>query len=218
MNSPAENETNNKKDRRRNPLKEAAILEAALEEFGKNGFESTTISSICKAANVSEATLYEYFKSKEEVLFSIPLHYTKREYDRMRQIERYIHGPREKVRVFIQAYLEFYESNPLYTSVAMLSLKANRNFLNSEAYQAIREATRPIVEAVDEGIKTGDFREDLDSRLVRNMVLGFIEHLTIQWLLTGRPESISALRDTVFEMIIRAIEKREPGSGEKVTD
>jgi len=218
MNPPAENDRNNKKDKRRNPLRETAILDAALEEFGKNGFESTTISSICKAANVSEATLYEYFKSKEEVLFSIPLHYTKREYDRMRQIERYIHSPREKVRVFIQAYLEFYESNPLYTSVAMLSLKANRNFLNSEAYQVIREATRPIVEAVDEGIKTGDFREDLDSRLVRNMVLGFIEHLTVQWLLTGRPESISNLRDTVFEMIIRAIEKREPSSGEKMTD
>lgn len=218
MNSPAENETNNKRDKRRNPLKETAILEAALEEFGKNGFEATTIASICKAANVSEATLYEYFKSKEEVLFSIPLHYTRREYDRMRQVERYLHSPREKVRVFIQAYLEFYESNPLYTSVAMLSLKANRNFLNSEAYQVIREATRPIIEAVDAGIKSGDFREDLDSRLVRNMVLGFIEHLTIQWLLTGRPEGISNLRDTVFDMVMRAIENTKTHPTETVTD
>ena len=53
------------------------------------------------------------------------------------------------------------------------------------------------------------FRNDLDPYLVRNMVLGFIEHLTIQWLLVGRPEHISPCLDTVFDMVMRAIEKDE---------
>ena len=200
---------NDKKDKKRNPMKETAILEAALEEFGRNGFEATTIAAICKAANVSDATLYEYFKSKEEVLFYIPLLYTKRELDRMREVARYIHSPREKVRVVIQAYLEFYEANPLYTSVALLTLKGNRNFMNTPAYEVIREASRSIVETFEEGVKSGDFRDDIDGRLVRNMVMGFIEHLTTQWLLTGRPEKISELRDTMFDMVIRAIENKK---------
>ena len=37
--------------------------------------------------------------------------------------------------------------------------------------------------------------------------VGFIEHLTIQWLLTGRPERITPHRDTIFEMVMRAIER-----------
>jgi TetR/AcrR family fatty acid metabolism transcriptional regulator len=198
-----------KRERKRNLQKETNILEAALKVFGEKGFEATTISAICKAANISDATLYEYFDSKEEVLFSIPEIYTERELERMQEVRRYIHSPREKIRVIIQAYLEFYERNRLYTSVALLTLKGNRNFLKTPAYAVVREASRSIVEAFEEGVAAGLFRDDIDGYLVRNMVLGFIEHLTVQWLLVGRPESISAHRDILFDMVVKAIEKRK---------
>lgn len=187
---------------------EINIIEAALRVFGEKGFEATTISAICKAANISDATLYEYFDSKEEVLFSIPEIYTRRELERMQEISHYIHGPGEKLRVTIQGYLEFYEKNRMYTSVALLTLKGNRNFLKAPAYALIREASRSIVEVFKEGVAAGAFRDDIDGHLVRNMVLGFIEHLTIQWLLVGRPESISGYRDIIFDMVMKAIEKR----------
>jgi len=198
-----------KKDTRRSQEKEVKIIEGALKVFGEKGFEETTISAISKAAKISDATLYEYFSSKEEVLFSIPKLYTKREYERLMQIAPYVHGARERMRMIIQSYLEFYEENRLYTSVALLTLKGNRNFIKSEAYQEVRKSARTIIDVYQEGIEEGVFRDDLDPYLVRNMVLGFIEHLTIQWLLVGRPESISSYRDTIYDMVIRAIEKND---------
>ena len=198
--------------RKRNPERELRLLEAALDLFGRKGFEATTVSAICEAAGVSEATLYEYFESKEQVLFSIAELYTGRELERVEGVRDYIRDPREKLRVVIQAYLEFYERNPLYTSVALLTLKANRNFTRSAAYQVVRRASRPIVEAFEEGVEAGIFRSDIDGPLVRNMVLGFIEHLTTQWIVAGRPEQISQYRDTIHEMVMRAIEKRSPSA------
>lgn len=201
--------TNNRaseKSTNRSREKETNIIEGALKVFGEKGFEDTTISAISKAANISEATLYEYFPSKEEVLFSIPKLYTQRELDRINEIAHYIHGARENMRLIIQAYLEFYENNRLYTSVALLTLKGNRRFLKTEAYQVVREAARSIITTYNEGVKEGVFRDDIDPYLVRNMVLGFIEHLTIQWLLTGRPERITDYKDTIFDMVMRAIE------------
>lgn len=192
--------------RKRNPERELRILDAALELFGESGYEGTTVAALCEAAGVSEATLYEYFDSKEHVLFSIAELHTRRELERVSAVRPFIHDPREKIRVVIQAFLEFYERNPLYASVALLTLKANRNFMKSQAYQVIREATRPVVEAFDEGVQAGLFRSDLDGSLVRNMVLGFIEHLAIQWILVGRPEDgICHFRDTIYEMVLRAI-------------
>ena len=197
-----------KKEKKGKLQTEINIIEAALRVFGENGFESTTISAICKAANISDATLYEYFDSKEEVLFSIPEIYTRRELERMQEISHYVHSPSEKLRVIIQGYLEFYEKNRMYTSVALLTLKGNRNFLKAPAYAVVRESSRSIVEAFKEGVSTGVFRDDIDGYLVRNMVLGFIEHLTVQWLLVGRPESITGYRDIIFDMVMKAIEKR----------
>jgi len=194
--------------RKRNPQRELRILEAALDLFGRKGFEATTVSAICEAAGVSEATLYEYFESKEQVLFSIAELYTRRELERLEGLRGYIRDPREKLRVVIQAYLEFYERNPLYTSVALLTLKANRNFTQSAAYEVVRRASRSIVEAFQEGVEAGIFRSDIDGPLVRNMLLGFIEHLTTQWIVAGRPEQIAQYCDTIHEMVMRAIEKR----------
>ncbi len=54
-----------RKNKKRNPEKEQSILEGALRVFGQKGFEETTIAAICKAAGISDATLYEYFVAKE---------------------------------------------------------------------------------------------------------------------------------------------------------
>jgi len=49
--------------------KEAQIVNAARSEFLKQGFAETSMEAIARAANVSKATLYAYFPSKE-ALFS----------------------------------------------------------------------------------------------------------------------------------------------------
>jgi len=196
-----------KKVKKHNPQKKLNIIEGALKVFGEKGYEDTTISAISKASNISDATVYEYFSSKEDVLFSISELYTARENERIRSISHYIHSPQEKIRVIIQAYLEFYEKNRLYTSVALLLLKGNRNFIKSTAYQTVKTSARSIVDAFKEGVEKGVFRDDLDPYIVRNMILGFIEHLTIQWLLLNRPKSLAENRDIIFDMVMRAIVK-----------
>jgi len=208
---PSENgsASSSKNKKKRNLDKQNAILEGALRVFGEKGFEDATVAAICAEAGISEPTLYEYFESKEDVLFSISELYTRREFERLSEIAHYINDPRERVRAIIQAYLEFYENNPLYTSVALLTLKGNRRYVASPAYQSVRDAARPLIEVFRDGVRRGAFRDDLDPYLVRNMVLGFIEHLTIQWLLLGRPEEIAAHTDTIFQMVMRAVEKED---------
>ncbi|MGD8318395.1 MAG: TetR/AcrR family transcriptional regulator [Myxococcales bacterium] len=208
---PSENgsKSPSKNKKKRNLEKQSAILEGALRVFGERGFEDATVAAICAEAGISEPTLYEYFDSKEDVLFSISEAYTRKELERLSELAHYIKDPRERVRAIIQAYLEFYENNPLYTSVALLTLKGNRRYVASPAYQSVRDAARRLVDVIRDGAKCGVFRDDVDPYLVRNMVLGFIEHLTIQWLLVGRPKGIAEHTDTIFHMVMRAIERED---------
>ena len=46
-------------------------MDAALELFVTYGYQGTTISQIAKKASVSKGLLYNYFKSKEELLHEI---------------------------------------------------------------------------------------------------------------------------------------------------
>lgn len=47
------------------------IKETALELFAQKGFHNTSISDIAKAAGISKGLMYNYFDSKDALLFSI---------------------------------------------------------------------------------------------------------------------------------------------------
>jgi AcrR family transcriptional regulator len=48
--------------------KKALIMDVALEQFANNGFHATTINQIARQAGISKGLLYNYFKSKEDLL------------------------------------------------------------------------------------------------------------------------------------------------------
>ena len=47
-----------------------AILEATLEVFRERGYEGTTVPAIAERLGISQGTLYNYFPSKEKLLFA----------------------------------------------------------------------------------------------------------------------------------------------------
>jgi len=49
-----------------------AIYEAALTLFGTKGYDSTTLDDIAELANVSKRTIFNYFPTKDAILFSTP--------------------------------------------------------------------------------------------------------------------------------------------------
>ena len=44
------------------------ILDAALKVFAKQGYHSATVDAIAKTAGISKGLMYNYFKSKDEML------------------------------------------------------------------------------------------------------------------------------------------------------
>ena len=48
----------------------SALTQAALELFVERGYDETTLADIAEAAGVSTRTIFSYFPSKEDILFS----------------------------------------------------------------------------------------------------------------------------------------------------
>ena len=103
----------------KNPAKRLAVLEAAESIFAERGFHEATVSEIAKKARVSEATIYEYFSTKEALLFSIPAQKIFEYQTKNREILAYIKGATNKLRVLIYRHLQLYAADPDYAKVAM---------------------------------------------------------------------------------------------------
>ena len=189
----------------RNPKKTAAILKAAEAIFARKGFHTATIAEIAKKAKVSEATIYEYFSTKEELLFDIPAEKISAYHEKNMEIIRYLHGAANKLRFLILRHLELYENDPDYANVVMLILKGNRNFLKTEAYKIVQQSARYYIEVLKEGVQSGEFREDIQPYLVRAMIWGTIEHTVTRKSLLGRPSDLTELAEDIFETIFQGI-------------
>ncbi|HNY65934.1 MAG TPA: TetR/AcrR family transcriptional regulator [Deltaproteobacteria bacterium] len=181
------------------------IMESALKIFAEKGFQDATISEISKAAGVSDATVYEYFKTKEELLFTIPEEITESSIRETEKVLPFLRGAESKLRAIVQSYVTTYEKNPEYTALIMLHLKTNRNFVQAKAYEVVRGAAGMLLSAIQEGIDTGVFKKETDPHLVRAMILGAIEHLFTRKHVMGIQENLMEQVDPLVDLILEGI-------------
>jgi len=189
-------------------LRKKLILETATRIFAQRGFGEATITEIAKEAKVSEASIYEYFSTKEGLLFSIPAQASQDLFETMAFHLKLIRGAGNKLRAIVYLLMDSYQSNPDFAAVLMLFLKHNKKFLDTSGHHVIKEGVRQITRVIEQGIESGEFRGELNPYLIRSMVLGTIEHLVTNWVMTGTPESLIQFVDPLIDSLLAGIETR----------
>ena len=192
------------------------IMDAALRIFAEKGFQNATITEISKEAGVSEATVYEYFGTKEDLLFAIPERITKDTFEASAKVIPYIKGVEGKIRAILLFYIQLYQSNPNYSALVLLQLMSNKRFRQTPAHAAIRKSSHVLLDCIREGTADGTFKKDTNPYLVRSMFMGTIEHLFIHWHMQGKPKrkpGIADMLDPLLETVFDGIRAKKEDSG-----
>ncbi len=185
------------------------IIKVATKVFAKKGLAEAKISEIAEGANVSNATIYEHFSNKEGLLFAIPAQITKSLFETMEFHLKLIRGSANKLRSIIYLFIDSYRRNPDFTAVLMIYLKHNKKFLDTKGHHAIKAGIRHISEIIEDGVASGEFKKGINPYLIRSMILGTIEHLVTNWVMTGNPDNLEEFVDPLIDTIILGIENKE---------
>lgn len=182
------------------------ILKAAEKIFAEKGFHETTISDIARGAGLSEPTLYEYFASKEEILFTIPEETSCQLGELIDFHLKMAKGTVPKLRAMIYILFWIHQTNPHYAAVSYLILKQSGRFSKSRAYETLRQRLRPLIDVVEEGLAAGEIRSGFTPFLIRSVILGTIEHLTTRKLVLGTDDNLLDYVDPLMELIMGGIQ------------
>ncbi len=203
-------------DRARPKTRKDRIMDTALRIFAEKSFQEATISEISKKAGVSEATIYEYFGTKEDLLFAIPEKISNDANEDSEAVLPYIKDAEGRMRAILFSYIQLYESNPHYSALVLLQLMSSKRFRQTAAHAAIRRSAHRLLECIREGIADGTFRSDADAYLIRSMLMGTIEHLFIHWHMQGMPKrdkTIMEMLDPFLEIVLSGIRARKEQQG-----
>ncbi len=186
-------------------IKRQLIIQAAIDVFSKKHFQDSTISEIAKKANVAEGTIYQYFKNKEDLFFSIPVEKTKEFCKELELHLQGIHGAFNKIRKFVWYYLYFFKMNPEYARTLMLEMRVSKSFVKTKSYKAFKPFTNRILEIIEEGQRGGMVRKDVNIYILRQLILGILEHMVTRWLLKGRKYDLMEYYSEVSDLVIHGI-------------
>jgi TetR/AcrR family fatty acid metabolism transcriptional regulator len=186
------------------------IIEAAIEVFSKKDFNNASISEIAQRAGIANGTIYQYFKNKEDLFFSIPIEKTN---EFRSQIELHLEGITgvfNKLRKFVWYFLYFFKTNPEYGRLLMLEMRVNKGFVKTETYDFLKQSVRSVWDIIEEGQKEGVIRADVDIYVLRHLVLGILEHMVSRWLLKDTKYDILEHHQQVSRILIDALRSGTP--------
>jgi AcrR family transcriptional regulator len=134
------------------------IFEASVHLFLEKGFHETSMREIAKAAGVGKSTLYDYFKSKDEIIVSYFEDELSEITKHAREIIAQDLGVVQKLRSIMKMHMEILVKNK--QTFLMLSLEAQKLSAESqEQIQKNRHAYQDMLRAlIEEGVRLGEFR------------------------------------------------------------
>jgi len=193
------------KAKKRKDLRKQQILQAAIEVFGNSSFQNAGISEIAQKANIAEGTIYQYFKNKEDLFFSIPAQMIEEFCEELDLHLEGIHDALNKLRKFTWLYLYHFKTNPAYARTLMLEMRVSRNFPNSRTFDRVKVIADRVLELIQEGQEEGLIRNDLDGRDIRELLLGMLEHRVTRWLLRDGKFDLLENYGVICELIFEGI-------------
>jgi AcrR family transcriptional regulator len=101
-----------KRTRKDSGQKKEEILRTVLQLFLKKGYNATSTSDICSAAKLAKPTLYYYFGSKRNLLFSLHQGHLNRDLRPYLERARAIEDLEQRLHYMIRAYTKMICAHP----------------------------------------------------------------------------------------------------------
>jgi AcrR family transcriptional regulator len=185
------------------------ILERAAELFAAHGYRQTSMQDIGRAVGIMKGTLYHFYTTKELLLCDIlreaidPLQVA------MDEIVATTIGPAEKLERLVEVFVRYHRDLQPYmvtfTREELGSVQDDERRADLQARQ--RRFERTWEDAVQDAMRAGAIRRDLDHRLVTFGIIGMVNWM-YQWYSPAGRVSSEDIAATFASMVLDGLRPR----------
>jgi AcrR family transcriptional regulator len=201
--------------KREKEIRRKQIQNAAREIFLLKGYISTTMEDIANEVELSPATIYLYFKSKEDLfasLLKISLEYLYKGIEMVHKNKR-MAAEKKIIKIKEVMFAAFKSDNLMFRNVYRLQVEDTLPTLSHEVLTEINEVTRKIIHIIaniyEDGVREGKFIKS-KSVIVADVIWGLFSGLAM-WeeakrKLNPRKDFLKSTLDDAFYILLRGIQ------------
>ena len=154
------------------------ISEAAMKLFAQNGYHNTTVRDIARLSSISTGSVYDYVKSKEDILFLVSQKFFATLKDNVEKALLGLDDPLMKLKATIEATLTVIDN---FQEYVLITYRESKHFKKQDLIGIFQQESFFIdnfMKIFKEGNEKGVFRVN-DPLLVAN----FLTMMTHSWAL-----------------------------------
>jgi len=178
------------------------IMQSAMENFAKRGFDRTRMEDIATAAGLAKGTLYLYFKNKEELFYAICDHNLE---ELRNQLSRSFNR-KENIILDAETFYDEYQKGHLGSDTIWFEMVA-LSTRSPKLKKILTENQRKIYQVVKDFLKEqkdkGFLRVDINIDFIALILIALYNGLSVNKLLLqiGNSESQKAWVETIRALI-----------------
>ncbi|WP_380941623.1 TetR/AcrR family transcriptional regulator [Sphingomonas floccifaciens] len=182
----------------------AEILKAARSLLRERGAEAFLTSELAERCGISEGTIYKYFASRRDLLIQVAEEWFEEFLEDEHPHDRELPF-RERLLQVIRKNLTIIRSEPSLTRFLLSDLRADPAYRSMRIYQQNRQVAKGISQILEDGLRDGAVRADIQIRTVRNMIQGCIEYQVWSYLRGEGDISIEHSAQGITDIVVRGI-------------
>jgi AcrR family transcriptional regulator len=110
---------------------------------------------------------------------------------------------KEKLRKIFWLQLEYYERHSDFAKIIFMTLPM-KTWMSDESFEQHRMFNL-LMDVLRQGQEEGVLNGDVDTRILLDFMLGFVQRSFIMWVQRGQKDSLADQTDIMFDMIWRGI-------------
>jgi len=191
--------------------KRTLILAAAIDSFGKDGYEHTKWAKIADEVGIGQTALYHYFESKAHCLLTIMSLELTRSLERFREVTADISPADKALEAAIAAAYDVTPTEVLQMRILQSHMDLLATPRPSEREEAERQRARALVRDIENewtallarGMKAKDFPKR-DPHAMATVVLALVVSVW-RWYRPGGPMSLDEVRELISGACLRVV-------------
>ena len=196
----------------KDPAKAEAIIRSAIHVFARDGLDKGKIADIATEAGIGKGTVYEYFRSKDEIFQAMADTIMTDMMDASEKLYSMDLSPYDKLRTFmrmnIEIIFEMEDAMLIMTEIWAQGARAIKHGdqPNSTLYKASREMKQLVINILKAGVMAQEFR-DMNYDGVATLALAFIDGFVWQFMVSSDRAAFDRALVEGIESFMKGLER-----------
>lgn len=197
--------TQKKQDRSKRT--EQQILNSALRVFARDGISRTRIADIAAEAGISTSTLYEYYKSKEDLAYDVPMSHLAEFFGLYHEAAASKESAKERLKLYLTMSADYAREHAEWARLLYLELWPSVFVSETELRHCMNDFASVIIFLLKQGMEEGWVIDTRSAQETAALLMGGVNQSIITWLLYRRPRNLTKAGAEITERLVAMLER-----------